>query len=422
MVKPPQPLRTRVRYNNNMTKFHQTYQHRAYMSRAGYERLAEVMRQSARLYNAALEEWRWAYRAGVSVSLYSQYRELTVIRADDEFWGGISLQVARGVLRRADRARQAFYRRVKAGETPGYPRFKSSRRWHTVELANVTPSMVKNRDRYCAIRIKGLPEIRLRKGLALPEDVPKALTITLRGRRLFVNLTYEVEQAALPKPDAAVGIDMGVTDRLALSTGETVSRRNKPNAKLRRAHRRLSGCRKGSHRWRKRRAVLANQQHRERVRNRNECHRITTDLVRRFGLIAVEDLAIRNMTRSAKGTIDNPGINVRQKSGLNRSITEQTWGMIRNQIAYKAEWAGREMVLVDPRFTSQRCSSCGVVAAKNRKSKQYQCATCGMTEDADVNAALNILHKALAGRREPCNRIPAAGHRLAETSLTGTAS
>ena len=409
MVKPPQPLRTRVRYNNNMTKFHQTYQHRAYMSRAGYERLAEVMRQSARLYNAALEEWRWAYRAGVSVSLYSQYRELTVIRADDEFWGGISLQVARGVLRRADRARQSFYRRVKAGETPGYPRFKSSRRWHTVELANVTPSMVKNRDRYCAIRIKGLPEIRLRKGLALPEDVPKALTITLRGRRLFVNLTYEVEQAALPKPDAAVGIDMGVTDRLALSTGETVSRRNKPNAKLRRAHRRLSGCRKGSHRWRKRRAVLANQQHRERVRNRNECHRITTDLVRRFGLIAVEDLAIRNMTRSAKGTIDNPGINVRQKSGLNRSITEQTWGMIRNQIAYKAEWAGREMVLVDPRFTSQRCSSCGVVAAKNRKSKQYQCATCGMTEDADVNAALNILHKALAGRREPCNRIPAAG-------------
>ena len=259
------------------------------MSRAGYERLAEVMRQSARLYNAALEEWRWAYRAGVSVSLYSQYRELTVIRADDEFWGGISLQVARGVLRRADRARQAFYRRVKAGETPGYPRFKSSRRWHTVELANVTPSMVKNRDRYCAIRIKGLPEIRLCKGLALPEDVPKALTITLRGRRLFVNLTYAVEQTVLPKSDAAAGIDMGVSNRMALSTGEAVKRRRKPNKKLIRAQQRLSRCRKGSHQWRKRRAVLANHQHRERVRNRNECHRITTDLVRRFGLIAVEN-------------------------------------------------------------------------------------------------------------------------------------
>ena len=391
-----------------MIKIHKTYQHRAYTSRTGYERLAEVMRESARLYNAALEEWRWAYRAGVSVSLYSQYRELTAIRAENEFWGSMSIQVGRGVLSRADRARQAFYRRVKAGETPGYPRFKSSRRWHTIELANVTPSMVKPRGSYCAIRIKSLPEIRLRKGLNLPEDVPKALTITLRGRRLFVNLTYEVELATLPESEAAVGVDMGVSDRLALSNGEHVGRRRKPNAKLRRAQRRLSTCKKGSHRWRKRRAVLANQQHRERIRNRNECHRITTDLVRRFGLIAVEDLAIKNMTRSAAGTLENPGTGVAQKRGLNRSISEQTWGMIRHQLTYKAGWAGREMVVVDPRFTSQRCSGCGTVSAEHRQRKRYNCAECGMTEDADVNAARNVLHKALAGRRTPDYRLPAA--------------
>ena len=391
-----------------MIKIHKTYQHRAYTSRVGYETLAEVMRESARLYNAALEEWRWAYRAGVSISLYSQYRELTAIRAGDAFWGSMSIQVGRGVLSRADRARQAFYRRVKAGETPGYPRFKSSRRWHTIELANVTPSMVKPRGSYCAIRIKGLPEIRLRKGLNLPEDVPKALTITLRGRRLFVNLTYEVELATLPESEAAVGVDMGVSDRLALSNGEHVGRRRKPNAKLRRAQRRLSTCKKGSHRWRKRRAVLANQQHRERIRNRNECHRITTDLVRRFGLIAVEDLAIKNMTRSAAGTLENPGTGVAQKRGLNRSISEQTWGMIRHQLTYKAGWAGREMVVVDPRFTSQRCSGCGTVSAEHRQRKRYNCAECGMTEDADVNAARNVLHKALAGRRTPDYRLPAA--------------
>ena len=391
-----------------MTTFHRTYQHRAYTSKAGYARIAEVLRESAKLYNAALEEWRWAYRAGVSISLYSQYRELTAIRAGDAFWGSMSIQVGRGVLSRADRARQAFYRRVKAGETPGYPRFKSSRRWHTIELANVTPSMVKPRGSYCAIRIKGLPEIRLRKGLNLPEDVPKALTITLRGRRLFVNLTYEVELATLPESEAAVGVDMGVSDRLALSNGEHVGRRRKPNAKLRRAQRRLSTCKKGSHRWRKRRAVLANQQHRERIRNRNECHRITTDLVRRFGLIAVEDLAIKNMTRSAAGTLENPGTGVAQKRGLNRSISEQTWGMIRHQLTYKAGWAGREMVVVDPRFTSQRCSGCGTVSAEHRQRKRYNCAECGMTEDADVNAARNVLHKALAGRRTPDYRLPAA--------------
>ena len=86
------------------------------------------------------------------------------------------------------------------------------------------------------------------------------------------------------------------------------------------------------------------------------------------------------------------------------------------------EWAGREIVAIDPRFTSQKCSGCGVVAAENRKSKQYQCATCGMTEDADVNAAKNILHKALAGRRAPDYRLPAASTRLVKTSLTGIAS
>ena len=391
-----------------MTTFHQTYQHRAYTSRAGYERITTVIRESARLYNAALEEWRWAYRAGVSVSLYSQYRELTAIRAEDTFWSSVSIQVARGVLRRADRARKAFYRRVKAGETPGYPRFKPGRRWHTVELANVTTGMVKDRGNYYAIRVRGLPEIRLRKALTLPEDTPKGLTITLRGRRLFVNLTYEVELAALPASDAAVGIDMGVSDRLALSNGETVRRRNKPNAKLRRAQRRLSGCKKGGHRWRKRRAILANQQHRERIRNRNECHRITTELVRRFGLLAVENLGIRNMTASATGTLENPGTNVRQKAGLNRSIIEQTWGLLRSQLAYKAEWAGREMVVVDPKLTSQKCSDCGVVSAEHRQRKRYNCAECGMMEDADVNAAKNILHSALAGRRTPDYRLPAA--------------
>ena len=391
-----------------MTVIYRTYQHRAHTSNAGYRRIEEVLRESARLYNAALEEWRWAYRAGESVSLYSQYRELTAIRAGDEFWNGLSVQIGRGVLRRADRARKAFYRRLKSGEKPGYPRFKSGGRWHTIELANVNAGMVKRRGRYHYLRIVGLPEIRLRKGLGLPEGAPKALTITLRGRRLFVNLIYAVEREALPRCDAAVGIDMGVSDRLALSDGERVGRRRKPNKKLLRAQRRLSRCKKGGHRWRKRRAVLANQQHRERVRNRNACHRITTDLVRRFGLIAVEDLAIRNMTRSARGTIEQPSKNAAQKSGLNRSITEQTWGLIRQQLTCKAAWAGRELVVVDPKFTSQRCSGCGIVSAVHRKRKRYECVECGMSEDADVNAARNILHRALAGRRWPDIRLPAA--------------
>ena len=208
-------------------------------------------------------------------------------------------------------------------------------------------------------------------------------------------------QESLPSSSAVVGIDMGVSDRMALSTGEALRRRRKPNDDLNRAQQRLSRCRKGSRRWKQRRATLANHQYRERVRNRNECHRVTTELVRRFGLIVLEDLTIKNMTASAKGTVEVPGTNVAQKAGLNRSIREQTWGIIRSQIAYKAAWAGREMVLVDPKFTSQRCSGCGVVSAEHRQGKRYECAECGMIEDADVNAALNILHKALTGGTFP---------------------
>ena len=254
-----------------------------------------------------------AYRAGVSVSLYSQFRELTAIRAGDPFWGVVSVQIGRGVLRRADRARRAFYRRASNGETPGYPRFKSGRRWHTIELANVDVSMLRPRGNHCAIRVKGLPEIRLRKGLAPPEGVPKALSVTQRGRRLFVNLDIRGRNSDIAQERCRYWHrhgrvrQAGVVQRRARGAQTQTEQ-----AACWHAQRRLSGCKKDGHRWRKRKAVLANHQHREHVRNRNECHRVTTNLVRRFGLIAVEGLPIKNMTRSAAGTLEKPGTGVAQ--------------------------------------------------------------------------------------------------------------
>lgn len=138
--------------------------------------------------------------------------------------------------------------------------------------------------------------------------------------------------------DRNVGLDFDVTDRITLSTGETIPRRDADRQRIEEAQRRLARCRKGSREWRKRARVLTNLHSRAKVRHRNECHRITTDIVRRFDLIAIEDLAIRNMAASAAGTVENPGTNVAAKSGLNWSILEQGWGIIRNQLVYKAEW------------------------------------------------------------------------------------
>ena len=111
----------------------------------------------------------------------------------------------------------------------------------------------------------------------------------------------------------------------------------------------------------------------------------------------MEDLPIANMTASARGTIENPGRNVKAKSGLNREIQSQTWGMLREQLRYKAEWAGREFVVVPAQHTSQRCSQCGVIAAANRQGKTYHCRSYGYVGDADVNAARNILARSLGG-------------------------
>ena len=105
------------------------------------------------------------------------------------------------------------------------------------------------------------------------------------------------------------------------------------------------------------------------------------------------------MTRSAKGTVENPGVNVSAKSGLNREILKQTWGMIRQQLEYKAEWAGRTLVAVDARYTSQTCSECGVIDKGSRSGKSFKCVACGYEADADVNAARNILRNSPSGRR-----------------------
>ena len=188
---------------------------------------------------------------------------------------------------------------------------------------------------------------------------------------------------------------MGVADRMTLSTGETIPRRDIGRERIEAAQRRRDRCRKGSLEWRRRSRVIANLHYKQRICNRNECHRITTALVRQYELIAVESLKIQNMTASAAGTLEEPGKNVSAKSGLNRSIAEQTWGIIRQQLAYKAEWASKLLVEVDPRHTSQTCSRCGVIDAANRQGKDYHCRRCGLAIDADHNAAINILRKAI---------------------------
>ena len=309
---------------------------------------------------------------------FTQIKQLSSLRTEQQAWRDLSIQISRGVLARLHRAFQAFFRRVKAGEKPGYPRFQGARRYQCIELAEVTPGMVKGN----RIKVKGLPVIRIRSSRPLPDSNQlKALRLVMHGRILSVDLVYAEQENPLLHNADAVGIDMGVNERMTLSDGGTVERRIVDCKRERRLQRAISRKQKGSNSRRKAVAAFAREKRRNIIRNRNVCHRITTDLVRRFGHIAIEALLIRNMT-AAGGSY---------KKGLNREVLGQTWGVIRQQLVYKAEWAGRQLVEVNPAYTSRTCSECGFVNGKARAYQIFACSECGHVQDRDVNAARNIL-------------------------------
>jgi transposase len=265
------------------------------------------------------------------------------------------------------------------------------------------------------MRIPKVGWVRFRWSRAVPEGVKSyRVTRDTSGR-------WHVAFAAIPEPiptpgaGEAVGVDRGVAVSAALSTGELLhapTLRDPEKARLLRLLRRLARAGRGSHRRGRVKVAVARLKARERDRRKDWVEKTSTDLARRFGVIAVEDLKIASMVRSARGTIDAPGRNVRQKAGLNRGILAAGWGRLVARLEQKAP--GR-VVKINPAYTSQRCSACGIVDRQARESQaSFRCRSCGYTGNADVNAARNIAHAAgHAGSAregppsgEPMNREP----------------
>ena len=210
-----------------------------------------------------------------------------------------------------------------------------------------------------------------------------------------------------------VGIDRGVAVSAALSTGEMLhcpALTAQEQARLRRMQRTLARAKRGSNRRGRVRHAIARLRARERDRRKDWAEKASTSIARRFDLIRVEGLQIKNMTRSAKGTRNNPGQNVRAKAGLNRGILRSGWGLLVRRLEDKAP--GR-VEKIRPAFTSQRCSACGQVDRDSRESQAvFRCTACGFACHADVNAAINIAagHAVTArggdGVTRPVNREP----------------
>jgi len=247
----------------------------------------------------------------------------------------------------------------------------------------------------------------------------KNVTVSQSCGKWYVSIQTERE-AEQPLPQGgAVGIDMGVARFATLSDGSFYAPLNsfkRHETALRKAQQAMSRKTKFSNNWKKAKAHVQKIHSRIGNARRDYLHKVTTTISQNHAMVCIEDLQVRNMSRSAAGTADAPGRNVRAKSGLNKSILDQGWFEFRRQLDYKLAWNGGHLIAVPPQNTSRTCPCCGHVSAENRQTQaRFECVECGFEENADVVGAINVLragHARLACEVSGAVMPPAAGtHR-----------
>jgi putative transposase len=372
--------------------------------------LTQMLRDHCSLYNGALQERRDAYRhpSKTSINYGMQSAQLKEIRVfDPECQGRWSFSSQQATLRRLDKAMQAFFRRVKAGQTPGYPRFRGVGWFNTVEFPkdgdgvrwNSTPQ-----DPVTRVRFQGVGHVRVHQHRPVIGAV-KTVSVKREGIRWFLILSCDdVPAQPLAATGRTVGIDVGIAHFLTTSDGVHVPNPRygrKAAMELAAAQRALSRCARGSHRRKKVRAKVAALHGTIRRQRVDHAHKTALALIREFDVIAHEKLAITNMVRSPQPKPDPHRLGVflpngaAAKAGLNRSIHDAGWGVFLEILAHKADSAGRLLIPVDPRNTSRTCPDCGHVSADNRVTQaEFVCVSCGYTANADVVGASNIAYGA----------------------------
>jgi putative transposase len=372
-------------------------------TRAQHRALDAILEGQRLLYNAALQERIEAWRkARTSITWVDQSRSLTVIRADDPHgYGALPVTLSRWPLKRVDAAFKAFFRRlrVKRGKA-GYPRFRGKSRWRSFGFTEfVGIRLINGR-----LVVKGLAGgLKLHMHRPLPEGASMwSCVFTKEGRAWRVTLRIEVPDIHTVRREAGdlVGIDWGVETLATLSTGEGITNPRfgtEASAGIRRASRKLARAKRGSRRRLKAKARLARLHRKLANRRKTYLHQVSAALTRRFGCIAVEDLNIKGMIAAAKGDAINPGKNVRQKAKLNREILDTSPGMMMAMLRYKAARAGGRCDVIDARGTSQECSGCGATVAKDLRVRIHRCMQCDLEVHRDINAAKNVLRRAVAG-------------------------
>lgn len=350
------------------------------------------------VYNQGLEVRRDAWQnEQKSLSRYDTVKMIPAWKREHEGLKRGHAQAMQEALTRLDLAFRAFFRRVKAGEKPGYPRFRGAHRYDSFTYPQEKGNWRFLEEGRLRLSKVGAVKIILHRPL---EGQCKTLTIRRDGAgNWYACFSCLVEPEPLPPADKVVGIDLGLTTFATLSDGKEIGRKRwmKRDAKdIARLQRKKERFPKGSKERRKAVGALQHAYQRQTNRRNNFAHQVSRKLVNEYQFMAFEDLDIQDMQSSGNKII-------------NQGIADVAWGQFVQFTTYKAEEAGRGVVLVDPKNTTQRCSSCGEMVPKDLHTRVHQCPHCGLKLSRDQNAALNILARGLASLGTSPRSLPVYG-------------
>lgn len=380
-----------------MESINKTYKFKLLPKKSQEEILISWMGTCRFLYNLALEhrilhwnQWR------SNQNYYDQANQLKDIKKTEGFeWiSEAPAQVLQQSLKDLDKAFKSFW---KSGF--GFPKWKKKSANQSIRFPDPKQfSVRKVSKRKAFVKLPKIGEVGLRLSQPILGEI-KNCTIKKESDGLYITFCAEIELNVIRdsygenKINEPLGIDRGITESLVFSTGEVFELPEncfKYRDRIKVLQRRLRNQKKFSNNW-KRSQQKIRKLHTKIARTRTDfLHKASINIVKNHSYVLLEDLKIKNMSKSAKGTLENPGENVKTKSGLNREILFQGWGIFESQLNYKMIWSGGHLELVNPKFTSQTCSNCGHRSVENRKNKSFRCVECGFSEDADLNAARNI--------------------------------
>lgn len=362
---------------NTMDK---TYKYRIYPTNAQRTKLNAILEECRWLWNHFLELTKTAWEERQeSLNWYNLNRMLPSLKNKRSELKKVHSQVLQEVGIRLDKAFKAFFRRIKQGENPGYPRFKGKDRLKSFTYPQSGFKLVPEGKVY----LSKVGRVKINLYRPVPSEIKQCIVKQSSTGKWFVCFVVDVESLPLEESQKATGIDVGLTSFATLSDGTKVENPRffrKEEKALAKAQRKLSAFEKGTPEYRKKKKVVTRIHERIANKRMDFAHKLSREWVNSFGIIAFEGLNIKQMQHN---------------HCLAKSISDAAWGQLISYTSYKAEEAGRKCILVNPKNTSKMCSRCGTLVEKSLGDRVHVCPQCGLKMDRDQNAAINILRMGL---------------------------